>query len=562
MNKKYAKRTNFIYITFIFLFIVVFSKIFYLQVFKSQFLKSKAKRQHYSLIKLKGKRGDILDCQKRILATGINYYSIFADPSRISNKPQVSKILSKELKLSRSFLSSRLAKKKKFVWIKRKISLQEKENLKALNLKGIGFIREEKRFYPQDNLLSSVLGLVDIDNRGLEGLEAFYDNYLQGKDGWSRVLQDSTSRKIILSTQVVTPQEGADIVLTIDAQIQYLAEKYIKQVVKEYDAKSGSVVVMVASKGDILALANYPDFNPNRVGIILPGSIRNSAVADMFEPGSVFKVATLLASIDKGMFSDDDKFFCENGSYKIPGTILHDWKPYGELSYKEVFMKSSNIGVAKIAAAIGSEEFLKYLKLLGFGQKTGIDLPAETKGSLKPLRQWSRTSIYIIPIGQEVAVNLLQLARAFAVVANGGYLVKPYIVKDVCSQGYCKSIDAKRKRILSKATADRAKNILEEVVKNGTGKRAYIKGRAIGGKTGTAQKYDPKIKKYSKNKYRATFVGFVADTKPPLVIAVTVDEPKKSHFGGVVAAPVFKKIAQGVIKYTESSKNNENLSKK
>lgn len=554
VNNRHSRRITVVYFLFLSLFVVISLKIIYLQVFKSRFLKSRAKKQHYSLIRLEGKRGNIIDSRKRVLATGINYYSIFADPSVITDQETVARVLSSELNLSKKFLLSRLGRKKKFVWIKRKVSLDEKERLESSNLKGIGFIREEKRFYPQDTLFASALGIVDIDNKGLEGLELFYNSYLDGKDGWARVLQDSASRKVILSTQIVTPQRGADIILTVDAQIQYLTEKYLQETVKDFDAKSGSAVVMVASGGEILALANYPSFNPNRVGAIIPGSMRNGAISDMFEPGSVFKVVTLLAAVNENKFSDTDKFFCENGSFKIPGTILHDWKPFGELSFKEVFMKSSNIGVAKIASSLGPEVFSRYLKLLGLGQLTGIDLPAETKGVLKPLRKWSKTSAYIIPIGQEIGVNLLQLARMFAVVVNGGYLVTPYVVKDICSQGFCRGRHPVRKRIFSASSAQRAKNILIEVVSKGTGKRAAVMGREIGGKTGTAQKYDSKLKKYSNSKYRATFVGFIADISPPLVIAITVDEPKKSHFGGVVAAPVFKKIAQGIIKYIETSK--------
>ena len=553
-NKKYNQRITGIYFFFLILFSCIALRIVYLQVFRSNFFQSLAQNQRYRLVKLQGRRGDIFDRQKRILATGISCYSAFADPAVVGDPNSIAEILSADLSLSKENLLSKLKKKKRFVWLKRKISWADKEKIKSHKLGGIGFLREEKRFYPQDDLAAAVTGIVNIDNKGLEGLELVYDDYLRGKDGWVRILQDSASREIILSSQIITPQAGADITLSLDAQIQYWAEEYLGKAIEDFRAVSGGVVIMDASNGEILALANYPGFNPNRLKSILPQQIGNHTVADMFEPGSVFKVVTLLAAVNENKISNEDKFFCENGKFKIPGTILHDWKPYGDLSFKEVFMKSSNIGVAKIVQSLGPGIFSGYLKRLAFGSLSGIDLPGEAKGLVKPMNKWSKTSPYIIPIGQEVGVNLLQLVRAFAVVANGGYLVKPHLVKSICSQDFCEeSSFESKKRVFPKSSADRAKDILIAVVAEGTGNRAQVKGRKIGGKTGTAQKYDPELKRYSPSKYRATFVGFIADLNPPLVIGVTVDEPQRSHFGGVVAAPVFKNIAQKVIKYIEGA---------
>ena len=556
MNKKYNQRVTSIYFAFIVLIVVILARIFYLQLFRSNFFQNLAQDQRYRLVKIQGKRGSIFDCRRRILSKSISCYSVFADPFFVSNPEKVAEIFSINLDLSKESILFRLEKKKRFVWIKKKISWEEKEKIKGFKLDGIGFIRDEKRFYPQGSLSATVLGSVNIDNHGLEGLEFFYNDYLSGKDGWVRVLRDSVSREIIFSPQIISPQEGADIVLSLDAQIQYWVEEYLGKAVEDFRAVAGSVVVMNAVNGEILALANYPSFNPNELGKNLPEQMRNRAVADMFEPGSVFKVVTLLAAVNEDTFANQDKIFCENGKFKIPGTILHDWKSYGELSFKEVFMKSSNIGVAKIVQALGFEVFSSYLKRLEFGCVSGIDLPAEAKGSVKSISNCSKTSPYIMPIGQEIAVNLLQLARTFAVVANGGYLVTPHLVTSICSQNSCKSVPVQvRKKVIPTAAANRAKDILISVVSEGTGKRAQVKKRKIGGKTGTAQKYDPEIKKYSSSKYRATFVGFIADSIPPLVIGVTVDEPKRSHFGGVVAAPVFKNIAEKIIGYTEGLEN-------
>ena len=556
MSRKYNKRTINIYFAFIILLLVISARIFYLQVFRSNFFQSLAQNQRYRIINLQGRRGDILDRQRRTLAKSISCYSVFADPVLINDPEMVAEVFSSNLDLPKEDILSSLKKKKRFVWIKRKISWEEKEKIKVFKLDGVGFIREEKRFYPQGSLSAAVIGIANIDNQGLEGLELGYNDYLRGKDGWVRVLRDSASREIILSSQIITPQEGADIILSLDAQIQYWVEEYLEKSIKDFKAVSGSAVVMNASNGEVLALANYPSFNPNELGKVLPEQMRNRAVADMFEPGSVFKVVTLIAAVNEDKFTDQDKLFCENGKFKIPGTTLHDWKPYGELSFREVFMKSSNIGIAKIVQALTPGVFSGYLKRLEFGRLSGIDLPAEAKGSVEQINKWSKTSAFIIPIGQEIGVNLLQLVRTFAVVANGGYLVTPHLVTSICSQGFCESVAIKdRKKVIPTSAADRAKDILISVVSEGTGKGAQVKGRKIGGKTGTAQKYDPKIKSYSPSKYRATFVGFIADLNPPLVIGVTVDEPRRSHFGGVVAAPIFRNIAQKVISYTEGAGN-------
>jgi cell division protein FtsI (penicillin-binding protein 3) len=554
VDKRRNQRTVGVYFAFLILFLAIASRIFYLQVFRRNFFQNLAQDQRYQLINIQGKRGDIFDRRKRTLAESLSCYSVFADPALVREPESTAESLAVNLDLSQDDLSFDLKKKKRFVWVKRKISWEDKEKIKLLKLEGVGFIRERKRFYPQGNLASAVIGIANIDNQGLEGLETAYDDYLSGKDGWVRVLKDSASREVILSSQVITPQEGADIILSLDAQIQYWVEESLEKVVKDFKAAAAGAVVMDASNGEILALANYPTFDPNQLGKVSPSQMRNRVVSDMFEPGSVFKIVTLLAAVSENKFSDPDKFFCENGKFKIPGHTLHDWRSYGELTFREVFLKSSNIGVAKIVQGLGARIFFSYLKILEFGSPSGIDLPAETGGLVKPLEEWSRTSAYIIPIGQEIGVNLLQLVRTFAVAANGGYLVKPHLVTSICSQGFCTPVPVEnKKRVILESAADRVKNILISVVDDGTGKLAQVKGHKVAGKTGTAQKYDPAIKKYSPFKYRATFVGFIADLNQPLVIGITVDEPKRSHFGGVVAAPVFKEIAQRVIKYREGA---------
>ena len=552
MNTRQNRRITAIYFLFLFLFLIISAKIIYLQVFRRIFFQQLAQNQYYRVIPIEGGRGDIFDRRGRLLATGMNCYSIFADPSLVENKNKAVYALNESLGLPKQLLASRLYRDKRFVWIKRKVSWEEKEKVKALGLRGIGFLREEKRLYPQENLAASVLGVVGIDNKGLEGIERSFDDYLRGKDGLARILHDSRSQEVMLSAHIIEPQKGADLVLTIDAQIQYWVECYLAETIDEFNASSGSVIVMDADQGEILALANYPGFNPNKLGNGDISSMRNGAIADMFEPGSVFKLIALVAAISEKAFSDNDSIFCENGNFKIPGSTLHDWRSYGRLSFKEVFMKSSNIGVVKIVESMGAPVFARYLALFEFGRPTGIDLPAESPGNSKPLTVWSKTSPYMIPIGQEIAVNLVQLARAFGSIANNGYLVRPYLVERVCSRDFCKYTSPVKKQILSDSVTKHVKDILVSVVHDGTGKQADIPDMVIGGKTGTAQKFDRQLGHYSPNRYRATFVGFSPETLPPLVIAVSIDEPKRSHFGGVVAAPLFKKIAEKVIPYISS----------
>lgn len=549
MSNSNSLRVKYLYFFFLFLFLLVTTRIIYLQIFKKNFFQNLARRQHYQIVPLEGRRGKIFDTHGRVLARGLVSYSIFADPFLIEDIDATATLLAANLGVPSDKIKARLQKKKRFIWLKRKISLPEKEKIQTLDLRGIGFIREEDRFYPQDRLSSSVLGVVDIDNKGLGGIELSYDRFLRGKDGRTRILQDSFSHDIFLSPEIIEPQEGADIVLTIDAQLQYWVENYLEEGVKSFSALGGSVVMMDADTGAVLALANYPFFNPNSLNETSSDSMRNRAVCDMFEPGSVFKIVTLVAALEEKAFKESDIIYCENGAYKIPGTILHDYKPNGALDFRGVFKKSSNIGVGKIAAVLGKQKIYRYIKKMGFGEKTGIDLPGEITGVVKPLSQWSNTSPYIIPIGQEVGVNLFHLVRAFAVIANGGYLVQPHIVKATCFDAFCKEVPEQRKRVISLLTAIRAKNILLSVVKEGTGKGAAVENVRIGGKTGTAQKYDFALKKYSSSKYRASFVGFIDEPNVHVVIGVSIDEPARSHLGGMVASPVFKKIAEKSVKY-------------
>ena len=546
-------RFNFVFFFFSFFFLLIISRIIYLQFFREEFLKKLAHSQRYSLISLEGERGKIYDCKGRVLATNINAFSIYADPSRIKEKDKknYSLLLSRILKMNPLKIEKRLRLKRRFVWIKRKVSFEEKEKIKELSLKEIGWIREKKRFYPQERLASHILGGVDIDNHGIEGVELKYDFYLRGKKGLVQVLKDASST-LYSSPFLFSPGRGKDLILTIDAQIQYWTERYLEETIKYFKAKKGAVIVMNPFNGEILALANFPNFNPNYLPETPQEYLRNYAISTVFEPGSVFKIVTLTAAVANHLDEKVKTIFCEQGSFKIPGSVLHDWRAFDNLSFEEVFEKSSNIGVAKLASLLGKDTIYHYIKKLGFGRKTDIDLPGEEKGLLKPPSLWSRTSSFIIPIGQGIGVTLIQLVKAVSIIVNGGFDIQPHVVKKIVGEGFLKEKKYSRKKVLSDWIAEKVKKVLIEIVKEGTGKKAKIEGIKVGGKTGTAQKFDFRLKRYSQTFYQASFVGFLESKDMCLVIGVTIEEPKKSHFGGVVAASLFRKIAQKIIDYNQS----------
>jgi len=546
-------RFNFVFLFFLFFFLLIISRIIYLQFFREEFLKRIAHSQRYSLISLEGERGKIYDCKGRILATNINTFSIYADPSQIKEKDKknYSLLLSKILKMNPLKIEKKLRLKRRFVWIKRKVSFEDKEKIKELSLKGIGWIREKKRFYPQGKLASHILGGVDIDNHGIEGVELKYDFYLRGKKGLVQVLKDASS--ILYSSPFLfSPERGKDLILTIDAQIQYWTEKYLEETIDYFKAKKGTVIVMNPFNGEILALANFPNFNPNYLSEVPQEYLRNYAISTVFEPGSVFKIITLIAAIAHKLDEKVKTIFCEQGNFKIPGSVLHDWRAFDNLSFEEVFEKSSNIGVAKLANLLEKETIYHYIKKLGFGRKTGIDLPGEEKGLLKPPSLWSRTSSFIIPIGQGIGVTLIQLVKAVSIIVNGGFDIHPHILKKIVGEGFLKEKKYPRKKVLPVWVAEKVKRVLIGVVEEGTGKKAKIEGIKVGGKTGTAQRFDFRLKRYSHTSYQASFVGFLEGKDMCLVIGVTIEEPKKSHYGGVVAASLFRKIAEKIIDYNQS----------
>lgn len=540
-----------VFLFFLLSLTILLFRLLYLQAIRHNFFSKIADEQHTVSIELLPKRGTIFDRNMRVLAVNLNNDSVFANAREVKNKRQTSRALSSILNLNEDFICERLSRDKSFVWIKRKITQNESLAVKRLKLDGIGLIKESKRYYPNKALACHLLGVAGIDNIGLEGLELHYDRYLKGQSGWLESTQDAR-RKLLESYQgeFVPPRDGFNLVLTIDEVIQHIAERELYKAYEKHNAKAASIVVMDPRSGDILALANLPNYDLNNPKARPIESIRNRAINDFFEPGSVFKILTASAALEENVVDFGNKFYCEDGAYKVGRRVLHDHRPHGVLTFREVIEKSSNIGTVKVASVFGPSVMYKYMRSFGIYDKTGIDLPGEVVGLNRPIAKWSGVSMLAIPMGQEVTMTAIQLASAISVIADNGYMVKPRIVSAIVDENghVIKEFPAKVvKKVLSPKTASKMRALLMGVVESGTGKKARIEDYNVGGKTGTAQKVEGGT--YSHDRFMASFIGFAPVEKPVLSIAICVDEPWPVYYGGDVAAPVFKNVVDESLKY-------------
>lgn len=551
----YRRRSEAVFLIFFIFLLLCVGRLFFIQFFRSNYLTTIARKQHNQLVELEPRRGTIYDCNLKAQAFNMSMDSLFAVPNAIKDKENVINQLLPILGVERSYLQDRLRRKKAFIWLARKLNPEKSEAIKRLKIKGLGFLKETKRIYPNSYLASHVIGFSGMDNLGLEGAERDFNKYLKGESGWAVFLRDARQKKLDIWEKMVLPVDGLDLVLTIDEVIQYIAERELDKAFKNFHARGASIIVMDPHTGKILALANRPTYDLNEYSGVDRDSMRNRSICDLFEPGSVFKIVTASAALEEKKVTEEDIFFCENGSYLVGGHILHDHQPHGRLTFRQVIEESSNIGTVKVAQLLGPEIVYRYLRAFGFGSKTGLDLSGEISGMIKPVRSWSKTSIAAIPIGQEVGVTALQLVSAISVIANGGQLMKPYIIDSVRdNQG--KIIKQNKpvllRKVISVDTAMRIKKILTGVVEEGTGRLAKVSGFSAAGKTGTAQKIEADGT-YSHDKFVASFIGFSPAEDPLLAIVVTVDEPRPSYFGGVVAAPVFQKVAGDTIRYIKGN---------
>jgi len=538
--------------TLIIAFALLCVRLVFVQLGAAKSLSNIASNQYRLVVPLLPKRGVIYDRNLKELAININLISIFAEPFKMKDKGIASQKLASVLGLSRDEIYKKLNQEKGFVWLGRKVSPDTARIVRALNIKGIDFIKEPQRAYPNGVIASHILGFTDMDNNGLEGLELKFDKYLKGVTGYRYTIRDAKQREVPgYEYKEIQPIDGDNLVLTIDSLIQSFAERELENGFKKYHAKGACIIVMDPFTGNVLALSNRPNFDPNNAKAAPPDFRRNRAICDFFEPGSSFKIVPASSLLEEKVVKPSDKFFCENGEYRWYGHTYHDHKPHGWLEFRDVIKYSSNIGTMKAAQRLGKDRLYKYIKKFGFGEKTGIELPGEVNGITTHPNTWSKLSLCSISMGQEVTVTALQLACAMSALANGGNLVKPRIVdmiQDSTGNVIQKFELKKPQRVISEETAREMRTILRSVVDSGTAELAEVEGYFPAGKTGTAQKVEPNGV-YSHSKFTASFIGFVPSDNPKFVIVVIMDEPRPFYYGGVVCTPVFKKVAAELMSY-------------
>lgn len=531
---------------------VVFQLLNLMWIYRDAHLKQ-AYRQHHLTLDIPPVRGIIRDRNGKDLVSNIKVPSIYAVPRILfdDDRKKVASKLSKILNIPRSKLDSRLSRSKSFVWIKRKVSAEEGQEVKKIGNGALGIVEEYQRVYPHGEFLSQVIGFTNIDNEGIEGMEMHLDRYLRGVPGHKQTVRDAMGRQIKAFEKSYLPAiDGSQIELTIDQQIQHFTEKALDQAYRKWKAKAAFAIVMNPQTGEILAMANRPTYDPNEFKTSNAANRRNRVITDMYEPGSIFKIVAISGALDLGYVTPETTFYCENGKWSYGGgRILHDVHAYGKLSVVDIMAKSSNIGTVKIGLKMKPEEFQKYIDAFGFGKPTGVDFPGEARGFTRPPKNWSRTSPYNIPIGHEVLVTPLQMVRMLAVVANGGKLVKPYVIEKIEDQAGVTILQNKHEtpvQIIKPEVAEEVRKMLVQVVERGTGQTAKINGFQVGGKTGTAQKVVGKT--YSHDKYMSSFMGFAPAENPRYVMLVVLDEARPLYYGGTVAGPVFKEVMESVLR--------------
>ena len=530
-------------------------RLVYLQVFSYGKFVKQAGHQQQRAIPLVAKRGVIYDRAGRELAMSVMVDSAFAVPSEVKDLPTVVSLITRITGEDRNVVLADCQAHKTFCWVARKADDETIERIKSLNLQGIHFQKEPKRFYPARDLAAQVLGSVGMEDSGQSGIEHEFDDELRGRPGKMFISVDA--RKQWFSDVETQPEPGENLVLTIDKNVQYIAEKELDQAIHDTQAIGGTVIVENPHTGEILALANRPTFNPNLRKQITPAALTNRAVSYIYEPGSTFKLVTISAALEEKITNPDEVFDCQMGAIVYNGMRIRDSKPHGLLPVWGVLAESSDVGAIKIALRLGEDRFYRYIRAYGFGQQTGIELPGETRGLTKPPSRWSKVSIAAISMGQEIGISAMQLAGLVSTFANDGVWVAPRIVAGTFDAGSDPKAGLQTvafhpgasHRVISPFTAAEMRSMMQKVVLEGTGRKAILEGYSSAGKTGTAQKVDPATGAYSKTKYIGSFAGFAPVNNPQIVVAVILDSAVGLHQGGQVSAPVFHRIAQQVLEY-------------
>src|SRR5215469_14497984 len=531
--------------------VAICGRLIYLQIFSyGKFIKQ-AGHQQQRAIPLAPKRGVIYDRAGRELAMSVTVDSAFAVPTEVKDLPTAISLISRITGGDYDVVLADCRAHRTFCWVARKADEQTIERISSLKLQGIHFQKEPKRFYPARDLAAQVLGSVGMDDAGQSGIEHEFDDQLRGRPGKMFISVDA--RKQWFSDVETQPEPGQNLALTIDKNIQYIAEKELDQAIHDTQAIAGTVIVENPHTGEVLALANRPTFNPNLRKEIKPETLTNRAVSYVYEPGSAFKVVTISAALEEKLTNPNEIFDCQMGSIVYNRMRIRDSKPHGILPVWGVLAESSNVGTIKIALRLGEDRYYRYIRAFGLGQQSGIELPGETRGITKPPSRWSKVSIAAISIGQEVGVSPIQLSAVMSTIANDGVYVAPRIVAGTAPpQSGVQTVafhPAEGRRVISPYTAAEMRSMMQKVILEGTARRAFLDGYTAGGKTGTGQKIDPATGAYSKTKYNATFAGFAPLNNPQVVVAVILDSPIGLHQGGQVSAPVFRRITQQVLEY-------------
>ncbi len=532
-------------------FFVICLRLVYLQIFRYGEFQQRADHQQQRSINVSAKRGVIFDRQGHELAMSIMVDSAFAVPSEVPDLPTAISLVTRITGDDTRMVLADCRAHKTFCWVARKASAETIGRIRALNLQGIHFQKESKRFYPKRELAAQLLGYVGTDDAGLSGIEREYDEKLRGQPGRMQISVDA--RKKWFARIEKEPEAGDNLVLTIDEKIQYIAERELEQAIHDTHAIAGTVIVENPRTGEILALANRPTFNPNVKKEIKNEALKNRAVSDIYEPGSTFKLVTISGALEERLTRPDEMFDCQMGAIVINGMRIRDSKPHGVLSVADVLAESSDVGAIKIALRLGEDRFYKYIRAFGFGQQTGIELPGETRGMTKPVNRWSKVSIGAISMGQEIGVSAVQLAAMVSTFANDGVWEAPRIVATTISPQSTPQMVAfhpeHERRVISSLTAAQMRQMMRGVVLHGTGRKAVLEGYTSAGKTGTAQKVDPNTGAYSRTKYVGSFAGFAPINNPAVTVTVILDSAVGLHQGGQVAAPVYQRITQQVLEY-------------
>jgi len=532
-----------------FCFVLITGRMFQLQVLKKEQLYKLAAQQQHTQIPLLPKRGTIYDSRGNELAVSVEVDSVYADARKVVEVEKTVRELASILQIDRDELKKRLKSHRSFEWVQRKILPKEAEQIKALQLPGIAFLKENRRFYPNSQLAAHLVGFVGLDSKGLEGIEFQYDALLNGENQIWTANRDALGREIAMGK---APFEREDhyrnIVLTIDKPVQHITETELGRGVEKWGAKGGMAIAMDPFTGKILALASSPSFNPNQFIQYRSKSWRNRPLSDAFEPGSLLKTFLAAAALEEQVVRPSDAFYCENGSYKVYDRTIHDHSKHGWLTFQQIIKFSSNIGASKVGEKMGKERLYRYLSAFGFGEKTRVGLPGETKGILHHPRYWSPVALDTISFGQGISVTGIQLVSALSGIANGGFLMKPYVVERITNEKgeTVQSFKPETvRRVIAEETARKMTALLKGTTeKGGTGEGAIPAGYEVAGKTGTAQKADPLLGGYSEDRYVSGFMGYAPADAPKLVLLVIVDEPQGNNYGGVVAAPIFKAIME------------------